>query len=1176
MTFLLLYLGSIQGILAQSNSNEIIPPAPEPAKLAEFALTPVGPYTGSQNFSIPIHTIDFDGMPINVSLSYRSGGIRASEDAGEVGLGWGLSWTGTISRVMQGGDDLLNGDNLDIGYPGNSVNDGLGRKGYVYDGHDVPVLPNDWANPAYAQFFHSEEASSIVGGNRDTEPDIFNLSFFGTSSKFVLSKLDEATNTVGVIKLSEDANKVVFDPDAQTFTVTNPEGFTGVFDIKAFSTGVSGSGSNRDLACGSRTVDFYQGIILGGRFRRITTWYLSKITSPNGRVLTFNYLGAEGLDPNDDIYVSMSANTFGEQRAVEHGAVIPTDGNISCSRSMQEHIYPASITSAELGIQVNFLTANRLDLKLPDFSLNASEYQWSVFPNFYKNKLDAGKIKAPLKVTGVLVTCDNEHSDLSRQITFQNEHYFNEDYAPAPTAGEEHQVYRLKLEGVQADDQVYRFDYFDGLPPKSSTGTDYWGFYNGKPDNQILIPAYVNPISLCGQVFGASFYKQHESRMANIDYGKAGLMYKVTYPTGGATQYEYESHEYQITEEEFFESGNPRAVAGASQGDQTSLNGVEYIGYFTHPEPGSTCIAPMILDVTLSYYPVWNLDDYEEVSAEDQYDHGVDVINAETGEIVQSFATWNRLLHNAEDMDDKAPAANQYRQTYSLELPKGIYKIRAKRKVDGDNKTKYYASASLTVPEVCTPQAYSEFAAKTLPAGGARIKSVTNFDEFGRATSRKSYKYAIRQYGQEFSSGRLMTPIRNVYISGRDNPENASNLAACSYMITSASAIPLSSAAQGGHIGYTRVEEIVENGQGTKTLGKTVYEYENIPNEIIQAQASLSNANVNGQLIRQTVFDNVETVPNPVKMTHYEDMVEDITEINALKYTLLPVVVDGVAQNTFQYGTSYTLKAQFVKPKLVTTTDYYENGKVEQSKQYEFNSDYLLKKETSQDSNGDIAVTEYFRPSDYASHSVALQKMIEKNQLSVIESVFKLNDQVVSASANHFTYDTDNDLILLDQQYNFNSDLGDFVQSTDGGSFGATYDPEESYLYDEKGNLIQMLNRAGVGTVYLWGYNKSLPVAEIRNATWDEVRNSLGQAAIDALEGPPDQAQLEQLKTDISGILITTMTHSPQIGLSSLTTPSGRVTYYKYDPYGRLSVIEDADGNVIKYFKYQYKETLDD
>ena len=112
--------------------------------------------------------------------------------------------------------------------------------------------------------------------------------------------------------------------------------------------------------------------------------------------------------------------------------------------------------------------------------------------------------------------------------------------------------------------------------------------------------------------------------------------------------------------------------------------------------------------------------------------------------------------------------------------------------------------------------------------------------------------------------------------------------------------------------------------------------------------------------------------------------------------------------------------------------------------------------------------------------------------------------------------------------------------------------------------------------MYLWGYNKSLPVAEIRNATWEAVKNSLGQAAIDALEGPPDQAQLDQLKTDIPGILITTMTHSPQIGLSSITTPSGRVTYYKYDPYGRLSVIEDADGNVIKYFKYQYKETLDD
>lgn len=1164
-------------VYAQTTPLEMIPPAPEPAKLAQFALTPVGPYTGSHSLSVPVHTIDFDGMPINISLSYRSGGVRASEDAGEVGLGWGLNYTGTISRVMQGADDLLDGDNLDIGWPANTVNDGNAQKGYVYNGHEVPMLTNNWADASYTDFFYSEEASNLIAANTDTEPDIFSLSFFGASSKFVLSKADPNTGAVEIIKLSEDPNKITFDPVAQTFIVTNPQGFEGVFDVKAFSTGVSGSGPTRELACGSAAVDFYQGIIIGGRFRRITTWYLSKITSPRGRVLNFNYLGVADQGLSNDIYVSMSANTFGEKRAVHHAGYSPDEPPISCSRSMQEHIYPGSITSPELGINVTFLTDTRSDLKLPDFSLNGPEYQWSQFPNYYKEQLNNGNIKAPLKLAGILVTCDNLHSDLNRQITFQNDGYFNEELVLSAIGGEAHQYHRLRLDGVQVDDQVYRFDYYTGLPPKSTSGTDYWGFYNGSPHDQELLPAFVNPITMCGQIFGASFYKQDDSRKANFEYGKAGLLHTVTYPTGGTTQYEYESHEYQITEEEFSEGGSPKAVAGASQGDQTSKNAVEYIGYFTFPEAGSTCMFPVLVDVTLSHYNYWNNSECcEEVAIEDDQEYAVEIIDASTDQVVQGVVTWNRLRYNAEDTQDKNPSPYSYRQTYQLHLPKGMYKIRAKRKTKPDGTTKYFASATLQVADFCTEQSSSEFVVKTIKAGGARVKSVTNYDEYGKASGRKSYLYEKREFGQVFSSGVLMTPIRNVYISGKDAPPGLATQAACAYMITTASTIPLSSAAQGGHIGYTRVEEIVENGDGTKNIGKTIYEYENIPNDIINAQGSISNANVNGQLVRQTIYDNKAPQPKMVKRTEYDDRVTEVGEVRAMKYTVIPMFIQGERLNTFQFGASYTLKSQFVSPKKVTTTDYFENGELKQVVEYEFNPNYLLSKETREASNGDVLVTQYRRPSDYPSQSLALQKMIEKNQLSVVETIQRVGDQVVSARATHFVYDATNDLILSEKDYTFNEDKGSFTPSISGGSFIGGYDQEHTYQFDEKGNVVEILNRAGVGTVYLYGYNKSLPVAEIKNATWIAVKNSLGQAAIDALEGPPNETQLNQLKADLPGVLITTMTHSPQVGLSSMTTPDGRKTVYKYDSFGRLSVIEDADGNVLKYFTYQYKETLND
>lgn len=52
----------------------IIPPAPNAAKIAQFIETPTSLYTGSQNLSVLLHTIEFDGISIPISINYHSGG----------------------------------------------------------------------------------------------------------------------------------------------------------------------------------------------------------------------------------------------------------------------------------------------------------------------------------------------------------------------------------------------------------------------------------------------------------------------------------------------------------------------------------------------------------------------------------------------------------------------------------------------------------------------------------------------------------------------------------------------------------------------------------------------------------------------------------------------------------------------------------------------------------------------------------------------------------------------------------------------------------------------------------------------------------------------------------------------------------------------------------------------
>lgn len=141
-------------------------------------------------------------------------------------------------------------------------------------------------------------------------------------------------------------------------------------------------------------------------------------------------------------------------------------------------------------------------------------------------------------------------------------------------------------------------------------------------------------------------------------------------------------------------------------------------------------------------------------------------------------------------------------------------------------------------------------------------------------------------------------------------------------------------------------------------------------------------------------------------------------------------------------------------------------------------------------------------------------------------------------------------------------------------------------LYDYKGNLIQLLNAAGVKTAMIYGYNKSLIIAKVQGAAFDQVWN-LAQDFIDASDvdnNAGTQASEEALlsamntfrkKPGLSNFQITTYTYDPLVGIRSVTPPSGVTEYYNYDNTGRLQSVKDKDGNIIKDYQYRYKNYKD-
>ncbi len=499
--------------------EKIVPPTPNAMKMTEYYAQKPNMYTGTASVNIPLYTIDFDGWKLPLTVSYNATGIRTNEEASEVGLGWGINATAVISRTIRDSDDLLKGISAE-------------RRGYVYNVSPISYsMGYNWqtqAVPPQGSYY-----LSLAQTRPDTQPDVFNYNFFGYSGSFVLSQKVATANVVQVIKVTQDASSISFDEEAQTFTVTTPEGFKGEFTVKEKTTSFSSStvAIDRMQCCSESVIDIIT-LKSQGRYRVTSTWYLSKITSPRGQVINFNYdLNPDGSSP----YLSNS-RAFGELEGIESPE--------TCLQTVQEHVYLKNIISEE--VRIDFIMEDREDLKRNNLFISPSYFSASQMLKRYRT----------VTVKGI-----DAASTLNKNITFV-QNYFNQQYRNGFQELEnEARWMRSRLDRLIIDDQEYRFYYekgAKGLPDKLTNGIDHFGFYNGQDQVTQLLP----PSAVSGSFLGSTsnladstplvYYKQRWERRVIFDYGKMGLLTKVKYPTRGYTVFEYEPHTYVPDQSGYF------------------------------------------------------------------------------------------------------------------------------------------------------------------------------------------------------------------------------------------------------------------------------------------------------------------------------------------------------------------------------------------------------------------------------------------------------------------------------------------------------------------------------------------------------------------------------------------------------------------------------------------------
>ncbi|GHN02362.1 hypothetical protein WSM22_38510 [Cytophagales bacterium WSM2-2] len=160
-----------QNFRADINKPDYHPPSPEAASLGKYGQYNVSLSTGIPDITIPIYNLKVGGFTLPISISYHAGGIKLTEIASRVGLGWSLNAGGTISQNAMG----------------------------IPDGFQSRLIPPQTFQPLCETINCAPNADYnlakdiIDNQSYDTEPDIYTYNFLGFTGKYVITNEGVAT-----------------------------------------------------------------------------------------------------------------------------------------------------------------------------------------------------------------------------------------------------------------------------------------------------------------------------------------------------------------------------------------------------------------------------------------------------------------------------------------------------------------------------------------------------------------------------------------------------------------------------------------------------------------------------------------------------------------------------------------------------------------------------------------------------------------------------------------------------------------------------------------------------------------------------------------------------------------------------------------------------------------------
>jgi hypothetical protein len=1110
--------------------------APEATTLAKFDAIPVGDYTGSKSFSIPIYEIKTGDVSVPISIRYHASGIMVEDIAGKYGLGW----------------------ILDIG--------GINMSYQKYGKEDRKlVIPSmaDLGNLNAPETLMNRTAFQVTGIDHaeDSQPDVFGYGTLKNRGSFIIHNKQSVMFPPSKIVLDNNFLNNAFSLASVAMLTPQITDTDGV-QYQFANPSVTIPSWNPEVHQIPGTDSFYTNII----------WGISKIKTVSNKEINFLY--------EDNTYDYIASYSETEQIA-EIPALTP-----GATNNPAKYCIGTGITKK----------INRVNIK--DKVLKQITFPSGKIVFIYNDKNTAPREDSPgsliLKQVKVY-DIDNHHIktvDLKYGYITSSDTPFDIIYPANPLTAAESVALtkRLLLEEVNdSSTGKYLIDYYknQNVPHRLSKNKDYWGFLsatgnnsttfygksNGESAKQLSIRSVIYPTGGKHEIdyeLNDSYFNGQISRdsLIHIEFGDSDGI-----PGGHAAQKTFpftinEPGKYQMG---FYAAYPPQIPGQIIGGENQSIyeGKLFYNGNLLYTSNSTEEQRELILDAGNYSFVLQKTPKYSQTPNHTflfYLEHSYLQYDPYEGNIPHGGIR----VKDYKIYDGTALSKNY---TYTYTIP-------GSTKSSGISYPLFIAPITITESPMMKDVDYikeQQLFTGTIPDFGTscikylhnNINSGINLSLIGRSSVGYSYVNENINSVLDNTHFSIVRKYINHDTEGNDfvdaPPYDISDINYKS--VITEGALPVFLPNENG----TLEKEIFKDQYGN-TVKENIYNYD----FDIYFNNQSGIADINGT---KAVFKGFKFS----RKTYVKKLGIDDDEYLKVTYDTRPEPYD--IAHYFSYNFQmYMIPSNWMKLSSKITKDYINGHVMETKTDYLYSPSYLHLN----------PVTENTLYSDKSSSKSMYQYALEKNNplMSAKNMIdIPLETEIVNTTGGISKILGKTETVYPVSQTEANTKTSGFtlpykVNSTDLLNItttDVTYD-----LYDSKGNILQYTTKDGVTTSVIWGYNSTQPIAKIIGIPYS-VAGSLAAAIVTASDddasnptnegGLIDALDTFRKESALKNAQISTYTYDPLIGLTSITPPSGIREVYLYDSVNRLKEIKqqekDTAGNLIyktvKEFKYNYK-----